>query len=105
MDRCHKNKKGSGGPLPFGSSWYGERLLGGFRHRLGTVARLDRYKAASTDSLVELDGAGFEREQRVVAAHADALAGMELGAPLPHQDIARHHDLAAEFLDAEPLAR
>ena len=52
--------------------------------------------------VVKLHGAGFQREQRVVAAHADPLAGMKLGAALPHDDVAGNDDLAAEFLDAEP---
>ncbi len=38
----------------------------------------------------------------MVASHADAFAGMKLGAALAHDDVARDDDLAAEFLDAEP---
>src|SRR4051812_2679416 len=44
-------------------------------------------------------------EDRVVAAHADIGAGMELGAALAHDDVAGQNDLAAEFLDAKPLTR
>ena len=44
-----------------------------------------------------------QREQRVVAATADALAGVEVGAALADDDLARVHVLAAEALHAEPL--
>src|SRR5262249_45254922 len=47
----------------------------------------------------------FERIDRVIAAHADALARMKLRAALAHDDVARHDDLAAKFLDAQPPAR
>src|SRR4051794_16276377 len=40
----------------------------------------------------------------MVAAHADPVARVELGAALADDDVARDHDLAAEFLDAEPPA-
>ena len=51
----------------------------------------------------ELDRAGDEREQRVVAATADALAGVEVRAALADDDLAGVDDLAAEALDAEAL--
>ena len=44
-----------------------------------------------------------EGEKRIVLAHADVGAGMDLGAVLPHQDVARQNRLAAELLHAEPL--
>ena len=44
-----------------------------------------------------------EREQRVVAAAADQVARVELGAPLADQDLAGRDHLAAEALHAEPL--
>ena len=46
---------------------------------------------------------GNQREQGVVLAAADALAGMELGAALPDEDLARTDLLAAEALDPQPL--
>jgi len=49
-------------------------------------------------------GAGRFGEQCVVAAASDVDAGMELGAALPHQDLAGLDDLAAEPLDAQPLS-
>src|SRR5438105_3177413 len=40
-----------------------------------------------------------------VAAHPHGAAGMHPGADLPHEDVARHDALAAEYLDAAPLPR
>src|ERR1700746_1436165 len=42
-------------------------------------------------------------EQRVVAAPADVVAGVELGAPLADDDRAGAHGRAVEDLDTEPL--
>jgi hypothetical protein len=53
---------------------------------------------------VEDDLAVDEREQCVISALADALAGVELGAQLADQDIAGDDLLAAESLDATTLA-
>src|SRR5262245_13489697 len=44
-----------------------------------------------------------EREQGVVLAAADARSGVEVGAALAHDDLARVDQLAAEALDAQPL--
>ena len=46
-----------------------------------------------------------KREERVIGAHADIAAGMELGSALAHDDIAGNHSLAAEALHTESLAR
>ena len=46
---------------------------------------------------------GVEREQRVVAAAADAETRVEVGAALAHDDLAGLDDLAAEALHAEAL--
>src|ERR1700677_3710756 len=46
-----------------------------------------------------------EREQRMVLAHADVFAGMELRAALTHDDVAGFNRLAAENLHAETLSR
>lgn len=43
-------------------------------------------------------------EDGVVAAHADVLAGVELGAALTHDDVAGDNSLATELLHAEALA-
>ncbi len=51
----------------------------------------------------ELDRTGSQGEQRVVAATADVGAGVEVGAALAKDDLARLDDLAAEALDAEVL--
>ena len=44
-----------------------------------------------------------QREQGVVAAAADPVARVEVGAALPDDDLAGVDQLAAEALDAEPL--
>src|SRR5205085_3360716 len=80
----------------------GERLFGSLRRSAIGVFGLDRDIGAPAKSLAELHGAAFKRENRVIAAHADAIAGMKLCAALAHDDVARQHDLATEFLDAEP---
>jgi hypothetical protein len=53
--------------------------------------------------LTELDCTGSEGEQRVVAATANVGAGVEVGAALAKDDLARLDDLAAEALNAEVL--
>src|SRR5699024_12672035 len=50
---------------------------------------------------VEFDLAVDQREQRVVAAQADAVAGVEAGAALTHDDVAGFDRLAAVALDAQ----
>ena len=57
------------------------------------------------EGVAKLHGARFEGIDRVVAAHADALARVKLRAALTHDDVARHDDLAAELFDAKPPAR
>src|SRR6185312_8771571 len=49
----------------------------------------------------ELDLAVDQREQRMVATQADAIARMELGAALAHDDVAGFDGLATVDLDAE----
>src|SRR5690348_11519500 len=51
----------------------------------------------------ELDLAGRQCEQRVVAALADVLAGMNAGAPLADDDRPRVHLAAVEHLHTEAL--
>src|SRR5579883_1239241 len=70
-----------------------------------SAGRLHRDVGAAAAALLEGHLAIDEGEEGVVAPHADIAAGMELGAALAHQDVARHHGLAAEVLDAEPASR
>ena len=51
------------------------------------------------------DGTVDQGEQRVVAPTADAAAGVEVGAPLAHDDLTGVHDLPAETLHTEALSR
>ena len=45
---------------------------------------------------------GF-REEGVVLAATDVVSGVELGAALAYQDVARDYNLTAKFLDAQPF--
>jgi len=54
-------------------------------------------------SLVVLDRAVLEREERPIATDADILAGMDASAALADEDVAGDDGLAAKFLHAEPL--
>src|SRR6266567_3897188 len=69
------------------------------------LLRLGRDDADSpaTADLAEIHGPADQREQRVIAAAADAVAGVEVRAALTDEDLARVHDLAAVTLDAEAL--
>src|SRR6476659_6575920 len=51
----------------------------------------------------EGDRTADEREQRVVAAAADAVTGVEVRAALADDDLARADQLAAEALDTQAL--
>src|SRR5229473_2212966 len=97
-----KAKRGAAGPLPSVFRRSGEGLLGGFGRSIVSRARAPRDEGAPADPLLELHRALFEREQRVILPHTDPLAGMELGAALPHDDVAGDDNLAAVFLDPEP---
>src|SRR3954451_10291165 len=66
------------------------------------AARRDRDDAPAA-ALGELHGAGGTRVQRVVAAHADALAGLEAAAALADDDLAAGHGLTSEHLHPEAL--
>ena len=65
---------------------------------------LHRDEGAAVRLGLELNPAGDEREDGVIAAHADVAAGMIGGSALAHDDISRHHRFAAEFLDTEAAA-
>src|SRR6188508_2425609 len=57
----------------------------------------------ATTAGAELDGAGLQGEEGVVAAAAHAGARVEVRAALADDDLAGAHDLAAEALHAEAL--
>src|SRR5579862_1340870 len=96
-------KRGAAGPLPSRPVRCGERLFGGLGRSILGRGRHDRDELAAADPDVKLHRTTLKREQRMVAAHADPVAGVKLGAALAHDDVAGDDDLAAEFLDAEPL--
>src|SRR5215210_1088895 len=73
-------------------------LLGG-----GAVAVRDDGDHAAAAAGRELHHPGGAGVQRVVAAHAHALAGAEAAAALAHDDLAAGDDLAGEDLHAEAL--
>src|SRR5689334_11033285 len=52
---------------------------------------------------IELHDAIDQREQSVVRTQTNAAARMELGADLPHQDVAGDHLFSSVALDAAPL--
>src|SRR5690606_37035031 len=56
-----------------------------------------------TAAALEAHHAIDEREERVITPAAHVLSRVELGAALPHEDVARQHALPAESLHAEPL--
>src|SRR4051795_2595647 len=70
---------------------------------LGLFARGDDVDELATLAEAELHRAVRLREQGVVAALADVLAGVEPGPALAHDDRARVHVGAAVDLHAEPL--
>src|SRR5690606_14462207 len=67
----------------------------------GLRPRLHRDENTVVRPAAELDTPLDEGEEGVVAAHADIVAGVVLGAALAHQDIAGEHGLVAVALDAE----
>src|SRR6201994_3327301 len=67
----------------------------------GSVLVAEDADRATLARRVEGDLPRAGREDRVIAAEADALAGPEAGAPLAHDDLAAGHLLAGEHLDAE----
>src|ERR1700680_4246632 len=63
----------------------------------------DTDPAAMAAFVVELDDAGDLRVERVVAAHADILAGVEVRSALADDDRSARYELAGEALHAEHL--
>ena len=64
---------------------------------------LDRAALAVTAHALKMNAAVDEREQRVVAADADALTRMDVGAALTDQNVASQNVLAVAALHAEAL--
>src|SRR6185312_15122393 len=95
--RPTRGRAGPAGP-PFAGCELSWSLSRG--QRLGRLD-VDRLAAALG---AELDGARDEGEERVVLAAADALPRVEVRAALADDDLAGVDDLAAEALDAQPLA-
>ena len=58
---------------------------------------------AGSALVLKLHDAVDQREQRVVFATADVVAGFPTRATLPRDDVAAEHLLAAEFLQTESL--
>ena len=94
-----KTKRGNGEPLPLEirsvGNGYSAAIAGGGQH-----VHLDLAARALAERHDAVDGG----EQGVVAADADILAGVHLGAALADEDVAGEDLLAAEPLHAEPLA-
>src|ERR1051325_3594971 len=80
-------------------------LRGGGRLRLraGGCRRIDADELALPPLVLELHDAVNEREERVVLAATDVLAGLPLRPALAREDVAAQDLLAAELLQAEPL--
>ena len=70
---------------------------------LGVSEWNNRYVRAVVGLLTELHDAVFQREQRVILAHADVFTGVMLGAALANDDVSSDTTLAAINLDAEPF--
>ena len=77
----------------------GFALLGGG----GLLGRKDRHVTTATGLGGEFHRALNQGEQGMVAAQADVVARMPLGAALTHDDVAGQDVLAAELLYAEAL--
>ena len=60
-------------------------------------------EAAAAALVLELDVAGDEREQRVILALADVVAGLVFCATLANKDCPCIDELPAEALYAQPL--
>jgi hypothetical protein len=68
-----------------------------------TLVCNDRDSLTRLADHVELYPSRFQREERIVPAAADIVAGMELGSPLTDDDFARIDQFAAKPFHSEPL--
>ena len=84
------------------SDRFGDNSRLGANNRLGD-SRVDDVDRLAPTLRAELHGTGDEREMGVVAATADADAGVEVRATLADDDLASVDNLAAETLDAKVL--
>src|SRR5690242_4451265 len=64
---------------------------------------LDHVHVQAVTPLGKLDHAVLSGKERVIGSHADVVAGVILGAALPHDDVAGAHRLAAINLHTQPL--
>src|SRR5690606_37599395 len=91
-------KRERGSPLkrtaPCSNGWFWSLRSSGGRNDVDDLAAALRS---------ELDRTGREREQGVVPAASDVVAGVEVGATLTHDDLTGVDELAAEALHAEAL--
>src|SRR6185295_9273299 len=78
----------------------------GWLRRIGCSLRCSRRHVHDPAAAppTKLDMPRDQGEQRVVATAADAVAGVEVRAALPDNDLAGVHQLAAKPLDAQPLS-
>lgn len=74
-----------------------------FLDRLATIGW--QYADVLLASTLEVNIAGRRSEDREVSSQACVRAGNEARSSLPHDDRTCIHPLAAETLDAQPLAR
>src|SRR5665811_1064212 len=72
-------------------------------NRLGDDGRLDDVDRLAATLHAELHRACDQREERVVLAASDTVAGVEVRASLANDDLAGVDDLAAKALDAKEL--
>src|SRR5882757_6833579 len=105
MGWVQKRKGGTAEPLPLRYPFERERLFGSHLGRSGGRRREHVHLDLAARPLAERDDAVDGGEKGVVAADADILAGVHLGAALPDQDVAGQDLLAAEAFYAQPLAR
>src|SRR5262245_2775069 len=77
--------------------------LAGLGGRVRARFRRDHAHRAAPAPGAELYPPADQREQRVIAAAAHPGPGVEVGSALPHDDLARADELAAEALDPESL--
>src|SRR6478736_3249255 len=94
---------GLGGPAPHGVVMRPADEHPAPESLRGGGLRRDDIDGLAAALLAELHRTRDEREQRVVAATADAVAGVEVRAALADEDLAGVDGLAAEALDAEVL--
>src|SRR6188768_2893395 len=104
MRDFRKRKGGTAEPFPLRDPFGWERLFGSHLGRVLGRRREHVHLDLAARAGPEAHHAVGGGEQGVVAADPDILARIHLGAALADQDVAGQHLLAAEALDAQPLA-